>query len=106
MPTVVVRPFSGLRRGLPPTSSSQAILFVPPGQLRSFVPALGTPAHSPVVDTEHGSVAAKVPGATGVNSSSTFGARTAYSCRPRRRTSTTGCHSIPNLYDVTGPAVL
>src|SRR5665213_3418472 len=103
-PSVQESEVSGFRNGLPPTAAWHWLV----GQLSELVntEAAGTPVamqSAAVVVVlwfaEHGSRPefAEVPPA-GVNSSDTFGARTARWKLPRKRMSSIGCHSMPTLY--------
>src|SRR6185437_585599 len=103
IPSVQESEVSGFRNGLPPVAAWHWLV----GQLSA---ALNTePAGTPVAmqsaavvgteqTAEQGSFAelADDPPA-GVNSSDTFGARTARWKPPRKRMSSIGCHSIPRL---------
>src|SRR5665213_3140853 len=113
IPKDLVSDCSGDRPGFPPKST----LHCAAGQfsrwpyLAGSRPEATQPARLAVsvgepIAPAQGSEKLPRPAVCGVNSSSTFGARTARLKLPRSLTSSTICHSAPYLYAVDAPAVL
>src|SRR5665213_1472065 len=109
IPKDLVSDCSGDRFALPPKST----LHCAAGQfsrwpyLAGSRPEATQPARlADGVAVAQGSEKLPRPAVCGVNSSSTFGARTAWLKLPRSLTSSTICHSAPYLYAVDAPAVL